>query len=169
METMKAILSRRSIRKYKPDPISEDLVTELLKAAMSAPSADNKQPWHFVVIRDHAILDRIPEFHMWSHMLTEAALAIIVCGDLKLADGKTWWVQDCSAATENILIAANNFGLGAVWLGLYPNEARVAGIQKLLSMPQVILPLSIIALGYPAENKMPEDRYIPSRIHYEKW
>ena len=169
MEAMKAILSRQSIRKYTAERIPQNMIEELLKAAMSAPSAANEQPWHFVVIEDHKILDEIPKFHPYSGMLKEAPLAIVICGDQQLGDAKIWWAQDCSAATENILIAANANGLGAVWLGIYPKKERVAGMQKLLGLPQNILPLCVVSIGYPAEKKPEADRYDPTRVHHNGW
>jgi nitroreductase len=169
MEAMDAILSRRSIRKYAVDSIPEDLIDELLQAAMSAPSSNNEQPWHFVVIDNRKILDDIPKFHPHSQMLTEAPLAIVVCGDLSLQKRKGWWVQDCSASTQNILIAANAKGLGAVWLGVYPREQRVEGIRKLLGLPEHIIPLCIVSIGYPAKRKPPSNRYDPARVHHNKW
>jgi nitroreductase len=169
MEAMEAILSRRSIRKYTSDPVADNLVTDLLKAAMSAASTSYEKPWHFIVMRNHAVLDQIPKIHPYSGMLKEAALAIIVCGDLKLTGGLDLWIQICSAATENILIAANSMGLGAVWLGVHSIEERVAAIQKLLELPQHIVPFSIVSIGYPAEIKPFTERYDPTRVHYEKW
>ena len=169
MEVMKAILSRRSIRKYKPDPIPDDLLRELLEAAMSAPSSDNRQPWHFVVIDDRSTLDGITRFHPISFMLKGAPLAIAICGDLHAAKGSEVWVQDCSAATENLLIAANACGLGAVWLGIYPTKARVCGLKGLLSLPQDIVPLALVAIGYPAEKKPRENRYNENKVHRNTW
>lgn len=172
MEAMDAILSRRSIRKYTAKPIPEQLTKELLEAAMSAPSAGNQQPWRFVVIDDRRILDEIPKFHSYSEMLKEAPLAILVCFDKRLEGKKAgglWWVQDCSAATENVLIAAHAKGLGAVWLGIYPDEGVVAGVRKLLGLPSHITPFSLVSVGYPAEKKPRADRYDASRIHRNKW
>ena len=166
---MKAILTRRSIRKYKPQAVPDEIITELLTAAMSAPSAGNEQPWEFVVINDRKLLDRIPEFHPYATMLKEAPVAILVCGDLKREKHKGYWVQDCSAATENILIAVNEKKLGAVWLGIYPREERVAGLRKLLGIPENIVPFSLIAIGYPAEVKEPADRFDPVRVHQNRW
>lgn len=166
---MNAILSRRSIRKYTDQPISEEIIKELLEAAMSAPSAGNEQPWHFIVINDHQLLDAIPKFHPYSHMLKEAPVAILLCGDETLEKFKGYWVQDCSAATENILIAVEEKGLGAVWLGIYPEEERVKGIRELLNIPKHIIPFSLIPVGYPAEDKTPANRYDPARIHYNSW
>jgi nitroreductase len=168
MDAMEAIFTRRSIRKYTKDPVPESLVNELLKAAMAAPSARNEQPWHFVVVSDHKILDEIPKFHPFSKMLVEAPVAILVCGDTApLTD--TYWIQDCSAAIENILIAARAKGLGAVWLGIYPGDARVKPMQKLCGIPEKVIPLGIISIGYPAEEKPPANRFNASRVHYNKW
>ncbi|MFH1639911.1 MAG: nitroreductase family protein [Chloroflexota bacterium] len=165
---MEAILTRRSIRKYTGAPVPESLVQELLHAAMSAPSARNEQPWHFLVVTDHKILDEIPKFHPYSKMLLEAPVAIVVAGDTApLSDA--YWIQDCSAATENILIAARARGLGAVWLGVYPGETRYKEVQKLLGMPEKVIPLGIIAIGYPAEEKPPGNRFNAERVHQNKW
>jgi nitroreductase len=170
MDALEAISSRRSIRKYKKEAVPKELVDELLHAAMNAPSAGNEQPWHFVVIQDRKILDRIPECHPHADFIKEAPAAIVVCGDLQLAKwNKEWWPQDCSAATENILIAAQAKGLGAVWVGIYPKEDRIQGLKALLALPPDIIPLSLIPIGYPAENKPGETRYQSSRIHYDRW
>ena len=169
MEAMDAILSRRSIRKYTEQPVSDEAIHELLKAAMSAPSAGNQQPWQFLVIRERSILDEIPKYHPYSAMLKEASVAILVCGDLKSEKHKGYWVQDCSAATQNLLVAAQAKGLGAVWLGVYPREDRVAGIRKVLGLPEHIVPLSLIPVGYKGEEKPPANRYDPSRVHHDGW
>jgi len=169
MDAMQAILSRRSIRKFKPQPVSDDLITQLLKAAMNAPSAGNQQPWHFIVIRDRAILDEVPKIHPYAQMLKEAPLAIAICGDMEKQLHEGYWVQDCSAATENLLLAAHALGLGAVWLGVHPREERVVGLIKLLHIPEKIIPLCVIAIGYPAEEKPPAGRFLQERIHYDAW
>lgn len=166
---MEAILNRRSIRKYTDKPVSEEDIKSLLQAAMSAPSAGNQQPWHFVVIRDRSILLKITEVHPYSHMLTQAQAAILVCGDQSLEKHTGYWVQDCSAATENILIAAQDKGLGTVWLGVHPNEDRKAGVRKILGIPDSITPFSIVSIGYPDEKKEPSNRYNEERIHYNVW
>ncbi len=166
---MNAIFNRRSIRKYTKQEITEEVIEKLLRAAMAAPSAANEQPWHFVVIKDKDTLYNIPRFHPYSQMLKEADCAIVVCGDLVLETCKGFWVQDCSAATENILIEATDLGLGAVWLGVYPDKDRVKPVQNLLGLPETVIPLSIIALGYPTEIKTPNDRFNAKRIHRDKW
>jgi nitroreductase len=166
---MDAILARRSIRKYTDQGVSDAVVQTLLQAAMAAPSAGNEQPWHFVVIRDRQILTEITTFHPYAGMLKECPLAILVCGDEMLEQFKGFWIQDCSAATENLLIAAQSIGLGAVWLGIYPIEERVAGIRKLLGIPAHVHPFALISVGYPAEEKQPANRYKAERVHTDQW
>jgi nitroreductase len=168
---MKNILERRSIRKYTDEPVSSQDREKLLRAAMAAPSAGNQQPWEFIIIDDRETLNTMVEFHERGgyHMLGHAPLAIIVCGDLEKQLHKGYWIQDCSAATENILLAAKSLGLGSVWLGVYPREARVANIRDLLEIPEGIIPLCIISVGHPDETKKPSDRYDEARIHRNKW
>ena len=136
---------------------------------MSAPSAGNEQPWHFVVLRKRRILNAIPEIHPYSQMLKQAALGILICGDLSLEVYKGFWVQDCSAAIQNMLLAAHSLGLGAVWLGIYPMEERVTGVRKMLSIPENIVPFAIVSIGWPAEEKPPAKRYRADRVHYDGW
>jgi nitroreductase len=169
MEAMEVILSRRSIRKYTSQPVPQQVIEELLKAGMAAPSADNQQPWQFVVIDDRKILDEIPKHHPYSKMLKEATVAILVCGHVKSEKHKGFWVQDCSAATQNILLAVEALGLGAVWLGIYPQEDLEAGIKKLLGLPDQIVPLSLIPVGYKGEQKPPSERYDASKVHHNRW
>ena len=169
MDALETILTRRSIRKYKKQPISPEIVQHLLQAACQAPSAGNQQPWQFVLLDDRKILNVIHTFHPSAKMLTDADRAILVCGDLNLEKFKGYWMIDCAAATENILLAAHSLGLGACWLGLYPREGRVAGMRKLLHLPSNIIPFALVALGHPAEIKAREDRYNLSRIHHNKW
>ena len=168
MDAIETILTRRSIRRYTSQKVPGDLITKLLRAAMSAPSASNEQPWHFVVIDDHTILDEIPRFHPYSDMLPEAPLAILVCVDL-IPQREGFVVQDGSAATQNLLLAAHAKSLGAVWLGIYPLQERIEGMRKLTNLPSHIVPLALIALGYPAEKIPREDRYQPQRVHSNKW
>lgn len=169
MEALEAIHGRRSIRRYTAQPVSEEMIEKMLRAAMAAPSAGNQQPWQFVVIDDRKILDAIPKFHPYSAMLREAPLAIVVCGDERQERYKGYWVQDCSAATQNLLLAAHALGLGAVWLGVYPIMDRVAKAQELLGLPSQVIPLAIVAVGHPAEKKGPEDRFQASRVHRNRW
>lgn len=169
MDTIEAILTRRSIRKYGKENITDEQIKQLLEAGMSAPSAHNYQPWHFIVIRDRQTLNEIPRFHRFAQMLKEAPAAIVVCGDTGIEQNVDYINQDCSAATQNILLAAHAIGLGAVWLGIFPRDERVGNLKKLLNIPENILPVSIISLGYPAEKKPPAKRYNINRIHYDRW
>ncbi len=169
METLDAIFTRRSVRDFKSDPISEEDLLLLLKAGMQAPSAKNERPWHFVVIDDPEVLHAIPEFHRNAKMLLYAPLAILVCSDRKLENKRATWIQDCAAATENILLAAHAMGLGGVWLGVFPDSDRVFGMQSLLELPKDVRPVSMVAIGYPALKPEPTDRFDESRIHHNKW
>ena len=169
MEAIEAILSRRSIRRYTRQPVPDATVRQLLRAAMSAPSAGNAQPWQFVVITDRRLLDEIPTFHPYADMVKEASVAIVVCGDLRLEKYKGYWVQDCSAASENLLLAAHALGLGAVWVGVYPTEERVGRMQTLLGLPRHVTPLCLIPVGYPAERIERSERYEASRVHRNGW
>lgn len=169
MDAIEAILSRRSIRMYIKKNVPKELINKFLEAAMSAPSAGNEQPWHFVVINNTQILTKIPTFHNHAEMLKEAALGILVCSDKNLEKHKGMWIQDCSAATENMLITVQASGLGAVWLGVYPRKERIDGLRNLLNIPEHIIPFSLVSIGYPAEEKPKANRYNESRIHYNKW
>lgn len=169
MDALEAILTRRSVRNFKPDLVSEGDLRDLLKAGMQAPSAKNEQPWHFIVIDDPALLHAIPEFHPYSKMLLEAPLAILVCSDLRLEVKPKSWVLDCSAATQNILLAAHAKGLGAVWLGIYPDAEREFGMKSLLALPEDIRAVALIAVGHPASQPEPVDRFDEKRVHYNKW
>ncbi|QGU00239.1 Nitroreductase [Candidatus Syntrophocurvum alkaliphilum] len=167
---MDFILTRRSIRKYTDQPVSDEKINYLLKAAMSAPSAGNGQPWHFIVIKDKEKLNKIIDYHQNAKMLTEASVAILVCADLSTNKYEVdYWVQDCAAATQNILLAAHKEGLGGVWLGVYPRKERVKALQKLFNMPEHAVPISLVSLGYPAEEKGPSDRYDTNRVHINTW
>ena len=168
MDALDAILTRRSIRRYTTEPISDEVLETLLKAAMAAPTAAS-QPWHFVVIRDRSSMEAITNFHPHAEMLKQAQVAIAVCGDPLQGHLTGRWPLDCSAATENILIAANALGLGACWVGMYPVEERIEGLRGLLGLPGHVIPLSMVALGYPAEQKDPSNRFKRDRIHRERW
>ncbi|HBF11314.1 nitroreductase family protein [Thermotoga neapolitana] len=166
---MSIVYKRRSIRKYQRKDVPDELVKEVIRAAMHAPSACNQQPWHFVVIRDAETRKKVAEIHPHAKMILEAPVAILVCGDPSLEKCKGFWVQDCSAAVENLLLRAAELGLGAVWCGVYPREDRVKSFQKLLGIPEHVIPFALVPMGYPAEQPTPEDRFKPERIHYEKW
>lgn len=169
MDTLEAIYTRRSVRDFKSDPISEADLHDLLRAGMQAPSARNEQPWHFIVIDDTDLLHAIPEFHPASKMLLDAPLAILVCSDRDLEVKRASWLADCSAATQNILLAAHAKGLGAVWLGIFPDAERVLGMQSLLDMPKEVRPVALVAIGHPASVPEPVDRFKPERVHHNRW
>jgi nitroreductase len=164
---VQTIFARRSIRKYTDDPVSDADTKTLLEAAMAAPSASNRKPWAFIVVTKRETLDALAETHPHGKMLFEATLCIAVCGDL--TEMERYWVQDCSAATENLLLAATALDLGAVWLGVYPREERVTAVREVLSIPEHITPLNLISIGHPAEEKEPRTQYDGSRVHYERW
>jgi nitroreductase len=169
METMKALITRRSIRCYEPKAVPTDVITALLRAAMQAPSAMNQQPWRFVVIDERATLDRIAVVHPYAEMTALAPLAVVVCADTTALKAPNHWPQDCSAATENLLLAAHDAGLGAVWSAVYPDEAQVTIFRNLLGLPVNVIPHALVPIGYPAENKEPEDRYDPEHVHHNRW
>lgn len=165
------IMTRTSIRQFTDQPVSKDTLDLIVKAGMAAPSAMNKQPWAFVVVTERSMLDSLNSVHPYANLKTATA-AIIVCGDLQKTiegEGQSYWVQDCSAVTENILLAAHAYGLGAVWCGVYPVEERVKSISATLGLPDYIIPLDVVTMGYPAENPEPKDKWNPSLIHYQKW
>jgi len=165
MDALEAIHTRRSIRRYEDRAVPEELVEEVLHAAMMAPSAVNKQPWHFVVIDDRELLTEIPKINPNAAMAAGAPLAILVCGDLKLEHPSGYWVVDCAAAVENLLLAAHAVGLGAVWTGVYPRQQRIEGLKKLFGLPENVMPHTLVVLGYPAEQPPSQDRYRPERVH----
>jgi len=171
MDAIKAIITRRSIRKYTDKPISDNDLEQLLRAGMAAPSARNEQTWHFVIINNRKILTEITKAHPYAQMLTAAPIGICVCADLNLEKPPVvgYWIQNSAAAAENILLAANALGLGACWLGIHPRLERKKALTKLLHLPEDIEPFCVIALGHPAEKKEPADRYKTERIHYNHW
>lgn len=164
---VQTIFARRSIRKYTSEPVSQEHIRTLLEAAMAAPSASNRKPWEFVVIQERATLDALAEAHPHGKMLFDAPLSISVCGDL--TEMERYWVQDCSAATENLLLAATALGLGAVWLGVYPRDERVTAVRRVLALPDHITPLNLVSIGHPAEVKPARTQFDAARVHHEGW
>lgn len=169
MDTLTAILTRRSIRKYINKPIEEPLVEMLLKSAQYAPTARNLQPWHFIVFREKENLIQLASIHPHGKMLVEAGLAILVCGNKHIDETESYLIQNCSAATQNILLAAHALGLGAVWLGVHPRPDRMKGIIDFLSLPEHIVPISLISIGWPNEKPSQPVRFNPEKVSYEKW
>lgn len=167
------ILTRTSVRQFDPArSISADTVETLLRAAMAAPTAVNKQPWQFIVLDKRESIDSLSQYLPYAKMLEHAPLAIVTCGDLTQAiegEGEPYWIQDVSAATENLLLAAHALGLGAVWTGVYPIADRVEGVRKALSMPDSIVPLAVVPIGYPAIDQAPKDKWKPEKVHYNKF
>lgn len=163
------ITTRRSIRKYLKQAVNQEQIDILLEAAMFAPSARNEQPWHFIAVTDREMLNKIMHSHPYAAMLKDASLAIVVLADINIEKTEGYWVQDCSAATQNILLSAHAMGLGSVWLGVYPREERMLAVKTLFNLPENIQPLSIIAIGYTNEQKAQPERFIKERIHYNNW
>lgn len=164
------IMTRTSIRQYTNEPVSKADIETMLRAGMAAPTAVNKQPWHFVVVTDKAKLKALSGGR--GRMLEQCAVAIVVCGDMEKAmpgKAKEYWIQDCSAATENILLAANALGLGAVWTGVYPMEDRMAAVSKAMKLPEIIVPLCTIVIGHPAEQPKPKDKWKPENVSYNEF
>jgi nitroreductase len=169
MDLFDAIAHRRSIRRYRPDSINESLVSSIVRAGCAAPSAGNEQPWHFLVIRARTTLIELSISHPYADMLREAPLAILVCADMNRVKHKDYWPQDCAAAVQNMLLATHGLGLGSVWVGVYPREARVAEVRRVITLPDTIIPFALLPIGLPAEEKGPDDRFDPKRIHLEHW
>ena len=166
------IMTRTSIRQYTDEPVSPQDVETLLRAGMAAPTAVNAQPWHFVAITDKDKLKELSATNRRGRMIEQAALAIVVCGDMDKAmqgKGQAYWIQDCSAATENILLAAHGLGLGAVWTGLYPMDERVAATAAVLKLPENLVPLCTIVIGHPAESPTPKDKWKPANVSYNEF
>lgn len=165
------IMTRLSVRKFTPEPIGRDTLETIVKAGMAAPTAVNKQPWEFVVVTEREVLDSLDAVHPHANLPTATA-AIIVCGNMQKTlegEGRQYWIQDCSAATENILLAAHAFGLGAVWCGVYPMNERVVPVRDVLGLPDYITPLNIVTMGHPAGEGAPKDKWNPDAVHYQRW
>jgi nitroreductase len=169
VDTLEAIRTRRSVRRYDARPVPEELIEKVLAAAMSAPSARNAQPWHFVVIDDRAMLAEVARINPNAQMARNAPLGIMVCGDLSLELSPGYWVVDCAAAVENLLLAAHALGLGAVWTGVYPRQERMDGLRRLAKLPDNVMAHSLVLLGYPGEQPPPRDAFRADRIHRNAW
>lgn len=170
MDARTAILTRRSIRRYTGQPVTDEQVEGVLHAAMAAPSAFNQQSWRFVVVRDPDVRASLSRASKHAGMIADAPVAIVVCGDTTAERHPgTYWVQDCTAALENLLVAANAEGLGAVWVGVHPWEDRAAAVAEAVGLPSHVLPLATVALGWPAESKPPADRYDARFVHTDRW
>ncbi len=169
MDAMDAIFTRRSVRNFTYQPIPLEELEILIRAAMQAPSAGNKQPRQYVVITDQRKLEEITTFHPYAQMLLEASAAVVICGDERIQPKAGYWAQDCSAAMENLLLAVHARGLGAVWLGVYPNPDRMNPLHSMLNLPLEVQPLGIAAIGFPTEAVEPVDRYDTKVVHWNGW
>ncbi len=165
------IFSRRSVRKYEEREIPQAMLVDLLQAAMAAPSAVAKDPWHFIVLRRPEMLQKVAAVLPHGRMLGRAGAGFVVCGDLNRAhDGQeSYMLQDLSAAVQNILLAAARLGLGACWLGVHPRRERMEAIREIFGLPAPIIPMCAIALGWPAEQPEARSRYAEEKVHWEKW
>lgn len=166
------IHNRKSVRSFVPQkPVSKEDLTTIVKAGMAAPSAVNKQPWAFIVVTERSVMDSLKVGLPSAQMLGEAGAAIIVCGDLSkaLESHPDYWIQDCSAATQNMLLAIESLGLGAVWTGVYPVSERVDFVKKTMKLPENIIPLNVIPIGYPAGETQPKDKWKDENVRWNKW
>jgi nitroreductase len=169
MEILETINTRRSIRRYADRRVEDTLVKKILAAGMMGPSAGNEQPWHFVVIRNAAKRQAISAQHPNAEMIAESPVAILVCADPELERHPGFMPLDCAAATENILLAAHGLGLASVWVGVYPRPDRMDIMRRILSIPESVLPFSLLPLGYAAESKENENRFSLARVHTDRW
>jgi len=163
---LSTIKKRRSIRKYTDQAVTDEEIRQLLEAAMAAPSANNIQPWEFVVVKDPDLKRELAQTHSWSDMAADAAVVFVVCGNERAS---RHWIEDASAATENLLLAATALGLGAVWVGVYPDSNREAHVRQALGIPREMRVLCLVPVGHPAESKPPRTKYTESKVHYERW
>lgn len=165
------IFARRSVRQYEDRPVSAEQIERLLQAGMAAPSAGNRQPWHFAVVTDAETRARLAASSPYAGMVSRAPLCIVPCGEPTRAyPGRPdFWVQDLAAATENILLAATGLGLGAVWCGIYPIAERVSAARQIIGAPDGIVPFAYVAIGHPAEHPEPRTQYDAARVHHGHW
>jgi nitroreductase len=169
MDTLTAIRTRRSVRAFTPEPVSEADLRTLLEAAMLAPSAGNAQPWAFLVVTDSALREQIPAINSYARMAAKAPLSILVCGDLAAEKYPGFWVQDCSAATQNLLLAARAIGLGSVWTGIHPVEERMAKAREIFHLPETLIPLALVVVGHPRSEQKEENRFAPEKVRRNLW
>ncbi len=169
--TLAPLFARRSVRKFQPTPVPDSLVHDVLEAAMAAPSANAKDPWEILVVQKPDTLAKIAAGLPYGQMLIGAPLGFVVCGDLPRANGQhlSYVLQDCSACIENLLLALSMLGLGGVWLGVHPREDRIAHLKALFQLPDPVIPIGVVAAGFPAEQPAPRTRFTPDRVHLERW
>ncbi|MGC9360171.1 MAG: nitroreductase family protein [Anaerolineae bacterium] len=165
------LFARRSIRQFTTEPVDDEQIETLLQAAMAAPSAGNRKPWHFLVVTDAEIRARLAEDHPYAKMVSQAPVCIVPCGqpEASYPGREAFWIQDCAAATENILLAATALGLGSVWCGVHPIPERESSARRILGIPEDVVPFAYIAIGHPAEIKEPRTQFDAARVHRERW
>lgn len=166
---MNAIYERTSVRQYAPEKVSDQEIEKILKAGFCAPSAVNKQPWQLIVVKEKDNLEQLSHCSPYALPLKEAAFAIVVMADTShhLADG--YDIQDLAALTENMLIEAEDLGIGSVWLGIYPEKERIEWLKKHFELPDHIVPYWVVSFGYPLHEQKPKDKWDPAKIHYETY
>jgi nitroreductase len=170
--TLTTIFQRKSVRHYQNKPLTREQLETLLRAGMAAPTAADKRPWAFLAIEDPTQLKVLAQILPFGKMLEKAGGAIVVCGlPSKSMPGieSQYWIQDCSAASENILLAAEAMGLGGVWIGVYPVQERVTKLKQALKLPENVIPLNVLSLGYPTGEEKPKQKYLPANIHWNQW
>lgn len=169
---LETIFSRKSVRHFKPGTVSKGQMEMLVRAGMAAPTAVDQRPWDFIIITDKDVLKKLAEALPYAKMAVDAQAGIIVVGDTEKQFGgkdSLFWIMDCSAAAENILLAAESMGLGAVWTALFPDQERVAVIRKMFNLPDNRIPLNFIPVGIPTGEDKPKDKYNKTQIHWNKW
>lgn len=171
-DTLKTIFARKSVRTYRNDIVADEKLQMLVRAGMAAPTAVDKRPWEFVIVTDRTVLKQLADALPYAKMADKAAAAIVVGGDVRKQWGgmeSDYWIMDCSAATQNILLAAESMGLGAVWTAVYPEDSRVRAVRQILGIPHHVVPLNLIPVGVPAGREKAKDKYDPKQIHWNKW
>lgn len=173
MDNLAWIMNRKSVRKYTDKPVKAEDVETILRAAMAAPSAVNQQLWEFIVIDQQDVLRKLGEELPYAKMLLHAIAAIVVCGNLEKTydhnPQSPYWMMDCSAASENILLAVEVLGLSAVWTAVYPDKQRIESVRRILHLPDNVVPLNAIPIGYPAKEEKPKDKWNPKAVHMNRW
>ncbi|HYW95190.1 MAG TPA: nitroreductase family protein [Bacteroidales bacterium] len=169
MNLLETILKRRSIRQYSDKAVEREKTEKVIRAAMFAPSGVNRRPWHFIVVDDRNIMEKIMAVHPNSMMLKTAPQAILVCGDEQQQHDTGYWIADCGAATENLLLAATALGLGSCWIGVYPREHRMRAFSEIFNLPSHIRPFALVALGYASKEKETPQRFDPGKIYLNQW
>lgn len=169
MDTLETIATRRSVRKFAPEPVSDDALRQILAAGMSGPSAGNQRPWQFLVLRNREGIDGLAAVPAYKRALSAAPLAIVVCADMEISKYGDNWIIDCAIATQNILLASHSLGLGAAWLSCYYTDDRLVEARRILGVPDHVIPFAVVPIGFPAEQPVPVERYAAERVHLDAW